>query len=79
MVSRTLRRRELCHIERRINLTHRTHVPRDRVAGIERELRTGDLVAITTSISGLDYAHTGLIVRQGSGARLLHASSRAVA
>jgi hypothetical protein len=63
-------------IERRINRTHRTHVPRDRVAAIERELRTGDLVAITTSIGGLDYAHTGLIVRQGSAAHLLHASSR---
>lgn len=64
------------HIERRINSTRRTHVPRDRVAAIERKLRTGDLVAITTSIRGLDYAHTGIIVRQGSGARLLHASSK---
>jgi N-acetylmuramoyl-L-alanine amidase-like protein len=64
------------HIERRINSIRRTHVPRDRVAAIERKLRTGDLVAITTSIRGLDYAHTGLIVREGSGARLLHASSK---
>jgi hypothetical protein len=64
------------HIERRINSTRRTHVPRDRVAAIERKLRTGDLVAITTSIRGLDYAHTGLIVREGNGARLLHASSK---
>ena len=64
------------HIERRINSTRRTHVPRDRVAAIERKLRSGDLVAITTSISGLDYAHTGLIIREGRGARLLHASSK---
>lgn len=64
------------HIERRINSTRRTHVLKDRVAAIERKLRTGDLVAITTSITGLDYAHTGLIVREGSGARLLHASSK---
>ena len=64
------------HIERRINSTLRTHVPRGRVAAIERKLRTGDLVAITTSIRGLDYAHTGLIVREGSRARLLHASSK---
>lgn len=64
------------HIERRINSARRTHVPRDRVAAIERQLRTGDLVAITTSIRGLDYSHSGLIVREGSGARLLHASSK---
>jgi hypothetical protein len=63
-------------IEHRINTTRRTHVPRDRVAAIERKLRTGDLVAITTAIPGLDYAHTGLIVREGSRARLLHASSK---
>ena len=65
------------HIERRINSIPRTYVPRERVAAIERKLRTGDLVAITTtSIHGLDYAHTGLIVREGNGARLLHASSK---
>ncbi len=62
-------------IERRINATRRTHVPRERVASIERRLRTGDLVAITTSTAGLDYAHTGIIVRDGGHARLLHASS----
>ena len=65
------------HIERRINATRRTHIPRDRVAAIERRLQTGDLVAISTSIQGLDYSHTGLIVRDGNGARLLHASSKA--
>ena len=63
-------------IEHRINSTRRTHVPRARVASIERMLRSGDLVAITTSIAGLDYAHTGLIVRDRRGARLLHASSK---
>jgi len=63
-------------IERRINSTRRTHVPRDRVTAIEGKLRTGDLIAITTSIAGLDYAHTGVVVREGGGARLLHASSK---
>ena len=63
-------------IERRINSTRRTHVPRDRVTAIERKLRSGDLVAITTSLWGLDYAHTGIIIREGGEARLLHASSK---
>jgi len=63
-------------IERRINKARRTHVPRDRVAAIEPKLQTGDLVAITTSTQGLDYAHTGIIVRDSKGARLLHASSK---
>jgi hypothetical protein len=63
-------------IERRIHATRRTLVPRDRIAAIEGQLRTGDLIAITTSARGLDYSHTGLIVRRGDEAHLLHASSK---
>lgn len=63
-------------IEARVNRTPRACVPKSRVAGIESRLRSGDLVAIATSIAGLDYAHTGIIVRDGRGARLLHASSQ---
>ena len=62
-------------IEKRIRQVPRTYVPKDRVAAIEEKLETGDLVAITTSLDGLDYAHTGLIVRDGPRARFLHASS----
>lgn len=61
--------------ERRINSIPRTFIPRNRVAAIEPRLRTGDLIAIATSASGLDYSHTGLIVRGGRSARFLHASS----
>ncbi|OGF17562.1 MAG: hypothetical protein A2W00_05590 [Candidatus Eisenbacteria bacterium RBG_16_71_46] len=63
-------------IERRIGAIPRTYVPRARVAGIEPRLRTGDIIAIATSIRGLDYSHTGVIDRGADGlARLLHASS----
>jgi hypothetical protein len=50
-------------------------IPRGEIRKIESELRTGDIVAIATSKRGLDYAHTGLVVRDGTRARLLHASS----
>ncbi len=63
-------------IEVRASAIPRTIVPRDRVTGIESQLRTGDLVAIATSIPGLDYSHTGLIYRDADGAaHFLHASS----
>lgn len=63
-------------IEAAIARMPRTCIPRDRIAAAESRLRTGDLVAIATSIEGLDYAHTGIIVRDTTGAaRLLHASS----
>jgi hypothetical protein len=63
-------------IERGINAVPRTFVPRERVAAVESRLAAGDLVAIATSIPGLDYAHTGVIVRDAAGrARFMHASS----
>jgi N-acetylmuramoyl-L-alanine amidase-like len=63
-------------IERRINTIPRTFIPRERVAAVEPKLLTGDLIAITTSVVGLDYSHTGLIYRDTKGvARFLHASS----
>jgi hypothetical protein len=64
-------------IEAAIRAVPRTCIPKARIAAIESGLETGDLVAIATSIEGLDYAHTGMIVRDGQGvARLLHASSK---
>lgn len=63
-------------IEAAIRTLPRSYVPRERVAGIESRLRNGDLIAIATSVPGLDYAHTGMIVRDEAGrARFLHASS----
>jgi hypothetical protein len=64
----------IASIERRLATTTRYIVPREKIADIEPLLKTGDIVAIATSKAGLDYAHTGLIVREGSVARLMHAS-----
>lgn len=64
-------------IERRISLVPRTCIPKAEVAAVENRLRTGDLIAIRTSIKGLDYSHTGMIVRDANDVpRFLHASSK---
>ena len=62
--------------ERLLATTARYLIPKDRIAEIEHLLRTGDIVAIATSKAGLDYAHTGMIVKEGDNARLMHASSQ---
>jgi hypothetical protein len=62
-------------IEQRVNTTSRTIIPRQSIANIESQLQDGDLIAIATSKKGLDYSHTGMIVRDGDRARFLHASS----
>jgi hypothetical protein len=67
---------EIREIEARINAHELHFIPKAGVAKIEPELRTGDLIAIATSIAGLDYSHTGLIYKDAEGrARFLHASS----
>lgn len=65
----------MAKIEQRVNASSRTIVPKGRIAEIEDKLQDGDIIAIATSKKGLDYAHTGLIVRDGKRARFLHASS----
>jgi hypothetical protein len=62
-------------IEQRVNLTSRTIIRKEDIASIEEKLQDGDIIAIATSKKGLDYSHTGLIVREGNKARFLHASS----
>jgi hypothetical protein len=62
-------------IEQRVNMTSRTIIRKEDIASIEDKLQDGDIIAIATSKKGLDYSHTGLIVREGNKARFLHASS----
>ncbi len=52
------------------------HIPKRRVAGIERDLQDGDIVAITSRDTGGYTSHVGLACRDGRGVlRFLHASS----
>ncbi len=62
-------------VEQRVNRTNRFIIPVQSIEGVEHQLKDGDVIAIATSKAGLDYSHTGLIVREGNRARFLHASS----
>jgi len=62
--------------EEAINKRKYYYIPKDKVKAIESKLKTGDIIAITTSNNGLDYSHTGLIYKDSKGvAHFLHASS----
>ncbi len=63
-------------IENELNSNKRVYVPKQHVKEIEKDLRSGDIIAIATSIKGLDYSHTGMIVKEGKTARFMHASSK---
>ena len=60
--------------ERELTAAERWYIPRGRVQDMQSKLRDGDLVGITTSIEGLDVAHTGLIVVRSGQPVFLHAS-----
>jgi len=50
------------------------YIPEDRISSVEDKIHSGDLLAFTTSVKGLDIGHTGIAVRENDGRiHLLHA------
>lgn len=51
-------------------------LPQDQISANEQMIQTGDIIALTTSIDGLDITHTGIATREKDGRiHLLHAST----
>lgn len=61
------------------SINQRTHfyIPKERVQAVEGNIQSGDLIAITTSINGLDISHVGIAIFQGGRLHLMHASTSA--
>jgi len=52
------------------------YLPQDQIKATEHLIHSGDIIALTTSIEGLDITHTGIASREKDGRiHLLHASS----
>lgn len=51
----------------------RRFIPEDRIDEVADRIRDGDVIAATSTVEGLDVAHTGLAVRVDGELRLLHA------
>jgi hypothetical protein len=58
-----------------IRLTGRGHryVPQDRLDAVAPAIRNGDIIAATSTVPGLDVAHTGLALWVDGTLRMLHA------
>lgn len=62
--------------ETKLNQTYpRYFIPKDQVQKLEGNIQSGDLIAITTSIKGLDVVHVGLALQQEGRLHLFHAST----
>ena len=65
---------EIRKIEKEISSRVYYYIPRELILKIEQKILPGDIIGITTNISGLDIAHTGIAVRLDDGRiHLLHA------
>lgn len=63
-------------LEEQISKLHVYHIPKSRVAQIEPQLQSGDIIGITTTAKGGFCSHVGLAYRDEQGVlRFMHASS----
>jgi len=60
-------------IEAELNARGRTFVPEARIADVAARIQDGDIIAATSTVAGLDVAHTGLALWVDGALHLLHA------
>jgi hypothetical protein len=60
-------------VEARLIETGRRYVPEERIAAVADRIRDGDVIAATSTVEGLDVAHTGLALWIDGALHLLHA------
>jgi Protein of unknown function (DUF1460) len=63
-------------VEETISKREKFYIPKERVADMERNIKNGDIIAITNRLEGMDMAHTGLAIWQNGRVYMLHASSK---
>lgn len=64
---------EIGRIEVRLNRTPRHYIPKDQVAAVANRIQDGDVLALTSTVAGLDVAHTGIAVWKDGQLRLMNA------
>ncbi len=63
----------ITEMEARLRPTPRHYIPAPDIPAREHLIQDGDIIAATSTVPGLDIAHTGIAVRRGGVLRLLHA------
>lgn len=64
---------QIREIERELSGHSRTYIPQAEIAGVADRIRNGDIIAATSSVEGLDVAHTGFALWQDDRLHLMHA------
>ncbi len=64
---------QIKEVERRLGATPRHYLPAEQLEAAASGIRDGDIIAATSTVPGLDIAHTGFALWQGGTLHLLHA------
>lgn len=64
---------EIRRIEERLTALPRHAIPQRQIAGVADRLRDGDIIATTSTVRGLDIAHTGFAIWVEGRLHLMHA------
>jgi hypothetical protein len=64
---------ELREVEARLSAEPRYFIPEDRIAAVEDGIQNGDIIAATSTVAGLDIAHTGIALWRNGRLHLMHA------
>ncbi|TDQ16572.1 uncharacterized protein DUF1460 [Algoriphagus boseongensis] len=67
---------KLKQVEKEISARKYYYIPKAKIKDIENQIQSGDLIAITTSISNLDMVHVGFAFQKNGRIHLMHASSK---
>lgn len=59
--------------EAELSARERVYIPEDRIAAIAADIHDGDIIAATSTLEGLDIAHTGLALWVDGALHLMHA------
>lgn len=62
--------------ENAINQRYLYYIPTKDISKSYDQMQTGDIIATTTSIGGLDVTHTGYVYKETGGTYFMHASSK---
>lgn len=64
---------EIRALEQRLSNVPRYYIPEQAIGSVADRIRDGDIIAATSSVPGLDVAHTGIAVWEAGKLHLMHA------
>jgi hypothetical protein len=64
---------DIIEAEERLSARGRTFVPQEDIADVATSIQDGDIIAATSTVAGLDVAHTGIALWIDGTLRLMHA------